>query len=125
MTYEDTTTTTPGRPSPAPDAPARPQPAARPAREPAREPARDEPLRYEGVGIAAGFIALIVTAAAVLVVVGQNIEQVPFEFLWWEADVPLAVLLLATALVVLVLGELVGLIWRQRRRTFRRLSDRG
>jgi uncharacterized integral membrane protein len=120
MTYEETTRTPPGRPSPATDAPAGPKPADRPD----REQARDEPVRYEGVGIAAGFIALVVAAVAVLVVVGQNVERVPFEFLWWEADVPLAVLLLATALAVLVLGELVGLIWRKRRRTVRQLSAR-
>jgi uncharacterized integral membrane protein len=104
MTYEETTRTTPGRPSPASDAPAGPTSQI----EPRPEHRDEQSVRYEGVGIAAGFIALVVAAAAVLVVVGQNVERVPFEFLWWEADVPLAVLLLATALAALVLGELVG-----------------
>jgi uncharacterized integral membrane protein len=76
------------------------------------------------VGIAAGFIALVLAAAAVLVVVGQNVERVPFEFLWWEASVPLAVLLLSTALIVLIVSELVGLIWRKRRRQVRQLTAR-
>jgi uncharacterized integral membrane protein len=119
MTYEETPRTTPGRPSPASDAPAGPTSSDRADRH------RDEQsVRYEGVGIAAGFIALVVAAVAVLIVVGQNVERVPFEFLLWETDVPLAVLLLATALAALVLGELVGLIWRKRRRTVRQLSAR-
>jgi uncharacterized integral membrane protein len=119
MTHEETTRTPPGRPSPATKAPDGRGPADR------RDGSGDDrPVKYEGAGIAAGFIALVVTAAAVLVVVGQNVERVPFEFLWWEANVPLAVLLLATALAVLVLGELVGLIWRRRRRTVRQLSAR-
>lgn len=57
-----------------------------------------------------------------VLIVAQNTESVPFEFLWWDADISLAALLLATAFLVLVVDAIVGVVWRRRRRHVRELS---
>jgi uncharacterized integral membrane protein len=80
--------------------------------------------RYPGSGIAPGVVVLMLAAACVVVVVAQNTDAVRFEFLWWDAHVSLAALLLAAGLVVAVLDELVGLVWRRRRRAMRAFEDR-
>jgi uncharacterized integral membrane protein len=120
--------TSPGRPDARPVAPP-PEAADRvdgPGQAGARATDDDRrQVRYEGAGIAAGFVALLLVAALVLIIVGQNIDDVPFEFLWWEAQVSLAVLLLATAFVAVLASEAVGLVWRRRRRRVRELTARG
>lgn len=61
--------------------------------------------------------ALLVIAT--LVVLVQNTDDVPFEFLWFDVDLPLGVLLLVAGLIALASGELIGLLWRRRRRRVR------
>lgn len=78
--------------------------------------------RFEGSGVAAGVVVLLIVAALVVAVVAQNTETVPFELLWWSADVSLAVLVLVTALAVTAVDLVVGLVWRRRRRRVRRLT---
>lgn len=80
---------------------------------------------YSGVGITAGVVALVVVAALVVAVVAQNTEDVRFELLWWDAVGPLAVVILVTVFVTLVADELVGLVWRRRRRQVLRLRRQG
>jgi len=75
--------------------------------------------RSEGTGVTAGLLLLILLGAALVVMVAQNVEDVPFSFLWWEATVPLAVLLLVSALGTLVVDQAVGVVWRRRRRRAR------
>ncbi len=83
------------------------------------------PEEYRGVGITAGVVALVVVAALVVAVVAQNTDDVTFELLWWDSVVPLAVVILVTVFVTLVTDELVGLVWRRRRRQVLRLQRRG
>jgi len=79
-------------------------------------------VRYEGAGVMAGLLVLLAVAILVVVVVAQNTDRVTFELLWWDARVPLAVLVLCAALATLVVDQVVGLVWRRRRRKLRALS---
>jgi uncharacterized integral membrane protein len=78
--------------------------------------------RAEGAGITGGLILLLIIGFALVVLVAQNTEEVRFEFLGWDAEVPLVVLLLAVAFATLLLDQIVGWIWRRRRRRVRALT---
>jgi uncharacterized integral membrane protein len=76
-----------------------------------------------GAGVAAGAVALVVAAVLIVVVVAQNGERVEFEFLAWDADVSLALLVLIAAVVALVIDQVVGMVWRHRRRRARAMAS--
>ena len=80
-------------------------------------------MRYQGAGVAAGLIVLLVAGAAVVIVVAQNVDRVDFEFLWWSVRAPLAALLLITAFAVVSIDQVVGFVWRRRRRRVRELTQ--
>jgi uncharacterized integral membrane protein len=63
-----------------------------------------------------GVIALFVVAAAVVILVAQNSHPVDASFLWFDGRPNLSVLLLAAIVGTAIVTELVGLIWRHRRR---------
>lgn len=75
--------------------------------------------RYTGTGVTGTVIALAVLAIAAVIVLAQNTEDVPFQFVTFEADVPLYVLLLITAVGVSLMTVLVSAVWRRRRRRMR------
>ena len=94
---------------------------------PASERAEERPPlaaapRYEGTGITAGLVGLLVAGVVVVIVVAQNVDRVAFDFLFWSVEVSLAVLLLVTALVTLALDQVVGVMWRRRRRRLKTLA---
>lgn len=60
---------------------------------------------------------------AMLVVLVQNTDDVPFEFLWFDVDLSLGVLLLVAGLITLAAGELIGVLWRRRRRRVRTMRQ--
>jgi uncharacterized integral membrane protein len=78
--------------------------------------------RGRGPGFAAAFLALILISVALISLVWQNQEAVPLEWLWVSTEVPLFVIVLVTALIAILADELVGLVWRARRR--RRLAEK-
>ena len=57
-----------------------------------------------------------VLAAALVLLIVQNTATTKVEWLVFEAEQPLWVVLLGTAAVVLLIGELVGGVRRRRRR---------
>lgn len=57
-----------------------------------------------------------------MIFIAQNTTSVSVNWLWVEFSAPLVVLLLATALIAVVLDEIIGLLFRRRRR--RRLTER-
>ncbi len=61
-----------------------------------------------------GFAVLVLGGFAIFVL--QNLETVNVEFLWWSFDVSRVVLLLGSALIGIVIWELVGAIRRRRQR---------
>ena len=70
-----------------------------------------------------GLVAFIAISVVLIVLVVQNTQQVNIKLFWWEADAPLVVIILVTALIAVILDELVGFILKWRRR--RRESDPG
>jgi uncharacterized integral membrane protein len=79
-------------------------------------------IEYRGTGF---YVSLVVTALvvlALLVLALQNTESVTFEFLSWDIEIPLFGLIIISVLLAIAIDELVGLVWRRRRR--RLLSDR-
>lgn len=89
-----------------------------------RSPGSGKPDReYVGAGFIGGVVVLLVLGILLVALIAQNADQVPFRLLWLEADIPLAALLLGTAVAAILLSELVGLIWRRRRRTYRTLQE--
>ena len=81
-----------------------------------------EPDKGRGPGFAIGFVLSIIVGLALVLLVWQNQEPVPLRFVGLEAQVPLFVIVLVTAIVAILLDEAIGLVWRRRRR--RRLSEK-
>tara|TARA_R100000306_G_scaffold49924_1_gene47055 strand:+ start:270 stop:572 length:303 start_codon:yes stop_codon:yes gene_type:complete len=75
--------------------------------------------RYSGTGVTPTVIALALLAIAVVILLAQNTASVPFQFVTFEADVPLYVLFLVTALGASLMTVLASAIWRRRRRRTR------
>jgi uncharacterized integral membrane protein len=72
--------------------------------------------RLQGTGLYWTLILTLVVAAAIVVGIVQNSQQIRLRYLTWEGDVPLAVALLGTIVLTVALTALVGVIWRRRRR---------
>ncbi|MFP3907972.1 MAG: lipopolysaccharide assembly protein LapA domain-containing protein [Acidimicrobiales bacterium] len=78
----------------------------------------DEPIReYRGAGIMWSAIAVLVVLAAFIIVVIQNSESVPFDFLWITVDTPLALIIAVAVAASLAIGEIIGWAWRRHRRS--------
>lgn len=79
----------------------------------------DEPVvvnQYRGTGVSFVLLGLFVVLVVGIIVLAQNTDGVPFEFLWFEAEPPLFVLLLATGAAAAAATLVVAEIWRRRRR---------
>lgn len=77
---------------------------------------------YKGTGLYWGFLAVLVTLVALVILAAQNTAPVEFTFAIWELEYPLVAIILATIGFSVVLDEAVGFVWRRRRR--RVLADR-
>lgn len=75
-----------------------------------------------GPGFAIALVAFVLVTVAIIALVFQNQDPVPLRWLWIETEVPLFVVVLVAGLVAVLLDELVGFIWRVRRR--RRLAEK-
>ena len=69
-----------------------------------------------------GLVVGVVLAILVIVFSAQNTDTAPIKFLWMEWSSPIFAVILASLLVGIVLDEIVGLLFRSRRR--RRLAER-
>lgn len=88
--------------------------------------ARVEPDReYVGAGFIGGVVVLILLGLVLVALIAQNAETVPFSLLWFDAEISLAALLLGAAVLAVLVSELVGLVWRRRRRKYRALRETG
>jgi uncharacterized integral membrane protein len=77
---------------------------------------------YRGTGIMWTALALIVALALLVAIAFQNTHDVVFDFLLWDTQLPLILILLITFGLAVVASETIGFIWRHRRR--RRLRER-
>jgi uncharacterized integral membrane protein len=71
---------------------------------------------HRGVGVGWGFVLALPLAAALIVFVAQNTGDVDVRWTVWKVHTPLAVVVLVAILAAVVLAEVVGVIWRHRRR---------
>jgi uncharacterized integral membrane protein len=88
-------------------------------------PADQSPRReYAGAGFVGGVAVLFVVGVILVALIAQNADAVTFRLLWFEAEIALAALLLGVAVLAVLISELVGVVWRRRRRAFRTMQDR-
>ena len=71
---------------------------------------------FVGTGLFWGLVIGALLAVAVIILAAQNTQQVTLEFLPFEIDTPLIVVLLASLLIGVVLDEIIGWAYRARRR---------
>lgn len=69
-----------------------------------------------GAGFVWGFVLALPLAAALIVFVAQNTGQVTVRWTVWKVSTSLAAVVLVTIFVAVVLAELIGIVWRGRRR---------
>lgn len=86
------------------------------------EPTTEAVREYRGTGIIWSAVGLLTAIALFVVIAFQNTHDVAFEFLWFDVTTPLSLVLAITFGLALVLGEVIGFVWRRRRRT--RLRER-
>jgi uncharacterized integral membrane protein len=82
----------------------------------------DRNVEYRGTGFYVGLVAILLFALALLVLAVQNTQEVDVDFLGFAFTVPLFAVAIGAAILAVVLDELIGLVWRRRRRT--RLEER-
>lgn len=75
-----------------------------------------------GSGIAWGVILLFIGIGLVVIFAVQNTTTVPVRFLWLDGNYPLSIVILTTAVVAFLLGELLAVVYRRRRR--QRLAEK-
>ena len=81
-----------------------------------QKPAKEPMPAYKGTGMRWSYLFGAVLTVAIIILAGQNTESVEFEFITWNITAPLAAVILATAFIAVVIDELIGVIWRFRRR---------
>lgn len=74
---------------------------------------------YRGTGVTPLMIVLGVLATLLVVVLAQNTDTVPFEFVTLDAEPSLSILLLATAVASSLITLAAAGVWRRRRRRTR------
>lgn len=79
-------------------------------------------VEYSGTGFYVGLAAILVLALVLLIIAVQNTQDVEVAFLGVDFTVPLFSVAIGAALAAIILDELIGLVWRRRRRT--RLAER-
>lgn len=85
-------------------------------------PGEDNRVEYQGTGFYVGVVAILLFALALLVLAVQNTQEVDIDFFGLEFTVPLFAVAIGAAILAVILDELIGLVWRRRRRT--RLAER-
>jgi uncharacterized integral membrane protein len=71
---------------------------------------------YRGSGLVWSLVGGLVAAAVILIFIAQNTHRVALEFLWYDFTTPLAVVVLAVALLAVVADEVAGVMYRNQRR---------
>jgi uncharacterized integral membrane protein len=71
---------------------------------------------FTGTGLVWGLIVVLLLGVAIVILAAQNPEPVELRWLGFEIEVSLVAIILATAVVAVILDQLIGLAWRRRRR---------
>ena len=75
-----------------------------------------QPLATPARRIDFGVLGAIVAAAALLIFILQNTEELEVTWLFFDATAPLWVVMIVTAVLSIAVTQLVLLVWRRRRR---------
>lgn len=75
-----------------------------------------EPDRMDGAGIPWGLIFFALWVIALMVFTVQNADEITIHFLWMDMTMPVAILVLTTAVASAILTGLAQAIYRRRRR---------
>jgi uncharacterized integral membrane protein len=78
--------------------------------------------KYSGTGFYSGLFALVLVGAGLIVLAAQNSDSVTVSLMGLKVSAPLFAVLLTTLLLGVLVDEVVGWIWRHRRR--RIMADR-
>jgi len=81
------------------------------------------PVRDEREGIPWGAVFLLIWAVLLIVFSVQNADNATVSFLGWAWDMPVALLVMVTALATLVLTGLGFAFYRRRRRRLREMKQ--
>lgn len=73
-------------------------------------------MSVRGTGFFWGFVLGLPLAAALIVFVAQNTQDVTVHWTVWKVHTSLVVVVLVTIFAAVLLAELVGFVWRHRRR---------
>lgn len=71
---------------------------------------------FAGTGLFWGLIVVLLLGVSIVILAAQNPEPVELRWLGFQMDVSLVAVILATAVVAVILDQLIGLAWRRRRR---------
>jgi len=96
----------------------KPQPSESGKKQPATEHAHE----FVGTGVFWGLVVGVVLAIIVIVFAAQNTQAAVVKVLAWTWSSPLFVVILVSLIIGIVLDEIVGLVYRSRRR--RRLVEK-
>ena len=91
---------------------------------PTRKPATkvEHHPQFVGTGVFWGLVVGVILAVIVVVFAAQNTQSATIKVLPWDWSSPLFVVVLISLLIGIVLDEIVGLLYRARRR--RRLAEK-
>lgn len=90
--------------------------------EPEEEPTADESLAPARPGVPWGLAAFLVGVVLLVIFVVQNAQSVSLQFLGWEGEYPLSLIIILVIAVSILLDEILGGLLRSRRR--RRRAER-
>lgn len=76
----------------------------------------------ETTGIAWGFVAVLLLAILVAIFIVQNDEPMAVEFLWFDFQMSIWVVILAVVLITMIADQVISLFYRRRKR--RNLAER-
>ena len=76
----------------------------------------EAPARETRAGVPWGAILLLIWAVALIIFSVQNAESTTVEFLAWDWRMPVALLVMITALVTLFITAIGAAVYRRRRR---------
>ena len=97
-------------------------PDTSPGPEEETEAAPEKERIFVGTGLFWGLVFGVLLAVVMIILAAQNTDDTMISFLGWDFSTPLIAVILAALLVGVVLDEVVGLVYRARRR--RTLTDR-
>jgi uncharacterized integral membrane protein len=78
---------------------------------------------YSATGVTGVMIGLSVLAVLLIIFLAQNTDPVPIEFLVWDGEGPLFVIVLVALVAAALTTLAVSGVWRRRRRRYRTERD--